>query len=161
MDIPDNDGLCSTASANSMKGSSFSISFKIKDEPQDENNCYNSNSRARDTFSSNLRSVKTETEISNELNEDEADHVCLGDRVKMLRSEDDSVLNLSRSYECLKKSVPFVTECDPIALESVKAFNSRPRKRKKTATLDFLHFLFSLYMLYICVSRANLMVCKN
>ncbi|XP_024029566.1 uncharacterized protein LOC21409808 isoform X2 [Morus notabilis] len=129
-----NDGLCSTASANSMKGSSFSISFKIKDEPQDENNCHNSNSRARDTFSSNLRSVKTETEISNELDEDEADHVCLGDRVKMLRSEDDSVLNLSRSYECLKKSVPFVPECVPIALESVKGFNIRPRKRKKTAT---------------------------
>lgn len=132
-DIPDNGWLCSSAS-KSMEANSIKVSansFKIKDEPRDENNW---DRYVRDTFSSNMVSVMTETKIVNEPDEDEEDHVCLGDRVKLLRSGDDSV-PLSRSFECMRKSVPFAAEHSSIVSESVKAFNiTRPRKRKKTAT---------------------------
>lgn len=123
------------AYANDNNSSSLSTLLKFKDEPQDDNNCQNLDSNARDTFSFNMCAVKTEMKISNELDEDEADHMCLGARVKLLRSRDDSELNMSGNYELLKKSVPFATECSPIAKESVKSFSiSRTRKRKKTAT---------------------------
>ncbi|GMN28462.1 hypothetical protein TIFTF001_002064 [Ficus carica] len=134
--LADNGWLCSSAS-KSMEPNSIKVSansFKIKNEPRDENNCHNWDRNVRGTFSSNMVSVKTETKIVNEPGEDEEDHVCLGDRVKLLRSGDDSV-PLSRSFECMRKSVPFATGHSSIVSESVKAFNiTRPRKRKKTAT---------------------------
>ncbi|XP_060959827.1 uncharacterized protein LOC115722279 isoform X3 [Cannabis sativa] len=110
---------------NDISSSSLSTSLKIKDEPHDDNNCQNLEGNACDTFSFNMPGVKAEVEISNEDDEDERDHICLGDRTKLLKLKDD--------YEI--KSVPFATEGSPIAADSAKPFSiNRIRKRKKTAT---------------------------
>ncbi|KAF4351426.1 hypothetical protein G4B88_005658 [Cannabis sativa] len=110
---------------NDISSSSLSTSLKIKDEPHDDNNCQNLKGNACDTFSFNMPGVKAEVEISNEDDEDERDHICLGDRTKLLKLKDD--------YEI--KSVPFATEGSPIAADSAKPFSiNRIRKRKKTAT---------------------------
>ena len=134
-------GLCSCERqdnvlvyTNDINSSSLSSSLKIKDEPQDDN-CQNLDSNAMDTFSFNMCAIKTEMEISNELDEDEADHICLGDRAKLLRSKDDSERSMSENYRWLKKSMPFAAECSPFAAESAKAFSINcPRKRRTTAT---------------------------
>ncbi|KAF4392552.1 hypothetical protein F8388_000679 [Cannabis sativa] len=110
---------------NDISSSSLSTSLKIEDEPHDDNNCQNLEGNACDTFSFNMPGVKAEVEISNEDDEDERDHICLGDRTKLLKLKDD--------YEI--KSVPFATEGSPIAADSAKPFSiNRIRKRKKTAT---------------------------
>ncbi|KAM6546261.1 hypothetical protein CsatB_026997 [Cannabis sativa] len=110
---------------NDISSSSLSTSLKIKDEPHDDNNCQNLEGNACDTFSFNMPGVKAEVEISNEDDEDERDHISLGDRTKLLKLKDD--------YEI--KSVPFATEGSPIAADSAKPFSiNRIRKRKKTAT---------------------------
>ncbi|PON89064.1 hypothetical protein TorRG33x02_151390 [Trema orientale] len=120
---------------NDISSSFLSTSVKIKGEPQNENNFQSLDDNARDTVSVKMCAVKTEMEISNELDGDEAEHMCLGDRAKLIRSRDDSELNMSSNYGWLKKSVPYATGCSPVAAESAKAFSiNRPRKRRKTAT---------------------------
>ena len=114
---------------------SISTSIKSKDEPQD-GSCHNLDLNARDTFSFNISMLKTKSEISDELDEDEADHMCLGDRVKLLRPGGaDNVLNTSQNGVFSKKSVNLFSGGNHMASDSAKAFSiNRPRKRKMTAT---------------------------
>ncbi|XP_062107612.1 uncharacterized protein LOC133818631 isoform X2 [Humulus lupulus] len=110
---------------NDISSSSLSTTLKVKDESHDDNNCQNLDNNAWDTFSFNMHGVKAEMESSNEDDEDETDHICLGNRAKLLKLKDDNEI----------KSMPFATECSPIAAESAKPFSiNRMRKRKKTAT---------------------------
>lgn len=130
-------------------GSSLSTNFKIKDEPSDDSNFHNLERDARSNFSISILPSKSEPEISNEIDEDEVDHMCLGDRIKLLRSRDDFKLNMPRDFDCLKKFVPSVTDSSSVVLESAKATNfGRPRKRKKTATYNYFCNIFVLLYVF-------------
>lgn len=137
-----------------------SFSFRVKDESFDDSNFHNLDSNGRSNFSLSMLPVKSEPQVSNELDRDELDHMCLGERMKLLRRRnDDSELKMPRGCEylkkfeldhmclgdrmkllrtrdeCLKKSVPYVINCTPAVPESAKATGiNRSRKRKKTAT---------------------------
>lgn len=121
-------------SGNNMNASILSPSVKIKDEPCDESSFHNigKNTRANNLF--NIKPVKSEQKSFEELDENEIDHMHLGDRMKLLRSREASNVDLSQYSGCLMKNVPSATN-SPLITDSVKPINiSLTRKRKKTAT---------------------------
>ncbi|KAF3445195.1 hypothetical protein FNV43_RR14889 [Rhamnella rubrinervis] len=139
-------------------GSSLATSFRVKNEPCDDSNL---DSNGSSNFSLSMLPVKSEPQVSNDVDGDELDHMCLGDRMKLLKSrDDDSEPNMHRGYECLekfeldhmcladrmkllrtrdecwKKFEPCVIDsCSSLVPESPKAISiNSSRKRKKTAT---------------------------
>lgn len=148
-DIPDNDMMYSPermpmelnsceALQNGLihtNGSCLATSFRIKDEPCNNSNFHNLDRNATSNFSRTIHSVKSEPEITYDLHGDEVDHMCLGDRMKLLKTKDESELCVPRDYECSNKFLPSVISSTPLVQGSTKAISiNHSRKRKKTAT---------------------------
>ncbi|KAG5534342.1 hypothetical protein RHGRI_022464 [Rhododendron griersonianum] len=120
-----------------MPGLALSSTFvNIKAEPLDHGDAHKLEKDAAYISPSNrVVSVKGELEIPEASYGNEVDHMLLRDRIKLLASREPPSLNSSRNFECLKKTVPCVVDCSPIASESAKPIRiNRPRKKRKTAT---------------------------
>lgn len=120
-----------------MPGLALSSTFvNIKAEPLDHGDAHKPEKDAAYNSPSNrVVSVKSELEIPEASFGSEVDHMLLRDRIKLLASREPPSLNSSRNFECLKKTVPCVVDCSPIASESAKPIRiNRPRKKRKTAT---------------------------
>lgn len=118
-----------------INGSCLATSFRIKDEPCNNSNFHDLDRNATSNFSHTILSVKSEPEITYDLHGDEVDHICLGDRMKLLKTKDESDLCVPRDYECSNKFLPSVLSATHIVRESAKAISiNHSRKRKKTAT---------------------------
>ncbi|XP_058179662.1 uncharacterized protein LOC131298300 isoform X2 [Rhododendron vialii] len=150
--ITENDRTCSSKKASitnesfghdfasnphRMLGLALSSTFvNIKAEPLDHGDAHKlEKDAAYNSPSNRVVSVKSELEIPEASYGNEVDHMLLRDRIKLLASREPPSLNSSRNFECLKKTVPCVVDCSPIASESAKPIRiNRPRKKRKTAT---------------------------
>ncbi|KAJ9147259.1 hypothetical protein P3X46_029437 [Hevea brasiliensis] len=122
------------ASTNSVSGSTLLNLVRVKAEPLNNNESNSSSRNASGNFSFNIVQAKTEIEFPDELNRDNIDHMQLRNRMKLLTPREDSKLNSSGNFECLRKSGPSVDN-DPAVMEASNPIRiNRPRKRKKTAT---------------------------
>lgn len=151
--IKENDRTCSSKKASITKGSFGGHDFasnphrmpglalsstlvNIKAEPLDHGDARKLEKDAAYNFPSySVVPVKSELEISEESYVDEVDHMLLQDRIKLLASREPPILNSPRNFEGLKRTVPGVVDCSPIASEFAKPIRiNRPRKKRKTAT---------------------------
>ncbi|KAF7136597.1 hypothetical protein RHSIM_Rhsim08G0018800 [Rhododendron simsii] len=113
-----------------------SKSGKSKAEPLDHGDEHKlEKDAAYNSPSNRVVRVKSKLEIPEASYGNEVDHMLLRDRIKLLASREPPSLNSLRNFECLKKTVPCVIDCSPIASESAKPIRiNRPRKKRKTAT---------------------------
>ncbi|XP_050220168.1 uncharacterized protein LOC126670469 isoform X2 [Mercurialis annua] len=117
-----------------MRNSTLLNLVKVKAEPLDSSELHKPGMSAAANLSLNIKSVKSEVNISAELNIDEVDDMQLQQRMKLRIPEKDSKSNTSDNFQCSGKGFPSV-EKGPAVMQATNPIRiSCPRKRKKTAT---------------------------
>ncbi|XP_050229067.1 uncharacterized protein LOC126678206 isoform X2 [Mercurialis annua] len=122
------------ARRNSMRSSTMLNLAKVKAEPLYSSELHKPGMSAAANLSLNIKSVKSEVNVSAELNRDEVDDMQLQQRMKLQIPEKDSKSNTSDNFQCSGKGFPSVEEGPTVMQATNPIRTSWPRKRKKTAT---------------------------
>ncbi|KAG8373482.1 hypothetical protein BUALT_Bualt11G0028800 [Buddleja alternifolia] len=119
-----------------VEGSVIPSLANIKIEPPNCNVYQSSNLNTEGQMSfMNLVLVKSEVEVSGDLNEDELDHMLLRKRMKLLSPKNDPNSNNLNGSKCMSKIIRTSLDYKPVASEpSVPIKINRPRKRRRTVT---------------------------